>query len=177
VWHYAAIRESARIGEDCILAAHCGIDFESQIGNRVKVQSWAGISHPARIEDGAFIGPFVMLINDVEPRSINVDGTLKGYSDWHPNPARVGRGASLAAHAVLGPGVVIGDWALVGAGAVVTKDVPERAVVIGSPARIVGFVCDCCGRLDLVGGVRTCRICKRAYPNFVEGRMRLPSLR
>jgi UDP-2-acetamido-3-amino-2,3-dideoxy-glucuronate N-acetyltransferase len=177
VWQFTVIRPRTQIGEDCIIASSVVIDPEVQIGNRVKIQFSTGISRPMIIEDGAFIGPYVMCANDSLPRAINPDGSLKTDEDWEAKRIRVEYGASIGTHSVILPGLTIGRYALVGVGSIVTRDVPERAIVMGVPARIVGYACDCAGRLVLVEGVRTCRTCGRQYPQFVEGGVKPESLR
>jgi len=110
------------------------------IGDRVKLQNYALVYEPARLEDEVFIGPAVVLTNDLYPRSADVTGKLKRPADWAALGVEVRRGASIGARAVILAGVVIGRWALVAAGAVVTRDVPDFALVAGAPARRIGWV-------------------------------------
>ncbi len=147
VWHQAQVRERAVIGDECIIGKGAYIDRGVKIGNRVKVQNRASIYEGATIEDGVFIGPHAVLANDRLPRAINPDGSLKGESDWQVSPSTIRYGASVGAGAIVLPGVTIGRFALVAAGAVVTHDVPDHALVLGSPARIDGYVCLCATRL------------------------------
>jgi UDP-2-acetamido-3-amino-2,3-dideoxy-glucuronate N-acetyltransferase len=101
------------------------------------------VFHGFDVEDGVFLGPGVMLLNDKHPRAINPDGSLKSDADWVVSEGIVCRGAAVGGGAVVLPGIRVGRMALVGAGAVVTRDVPDRAIVAGNPARLKGFACDC----------------------------------
>jgi UDP-2-acetamido-3-amino-2,3-dideoxy-glucuronate N-acetyltransferase len=140
VWHLAQIRENARLGSECIVGRGAYVGPGVIIGDRVKLQNYALVYEPARLEDEVFIGPAVVLTNDVYPRSTGVTGRLKRPTDWDALGAVVQRGASIGARAVILAGVVVGRWALVAAGAVVTRDVPEYALVAGVPARRIGWV-------------------------------------
>ncbi len=140
VWHGAQIRERARLGEGCIVGKNAYIDFEVVIGNHVKIQNNASLYHGLTVEDGVFIGPHAIFTNDLLPRAINPDGSLKSASDWVVGRTLVRRGASIGAGAVIVTGVTIGEWALCGAGAVVTRDVPAHAIVVGNPARVIGYI-------------------------------------
>jgi acetyltransferase-like isoleucine patch superfamily enzyme len=108
-----------------------------KVGKRVKIQSHTFICSGVTIGDEAFIGHGVMFTNDRFPRATNDDGSLKGGQDWTCEPTLVGRRASIGSNATILCGITIGDDAVIGAGAVVTKNVPARAVVAGNPARIL----------------------------------------
>jgi UDP-2-acetamido-3-amino-2,3-dideoxy-glucuronate N-acetyltransferase len=140
IWHYAQIRENARLGENCIVGRGAYVGEGVYLGDNCKVQNYALLYEPAHLEDGVFIGPAVVLTNDQFPRAINADGSLKAASDWEPVGVTIRHGASIGARSVCIAPVTIGRWALVGAGAVVVKDVPDFALVVGSPARRVGWV-------------------------------------
>jgi UDP-2-acetamido-3-amino-2,3-dideoxy-glucuronate N-acetyltransferase len=140
VWHLAQIREHARLGSECIVGRGAYVGPGVVIGDRVKLQNYALIYEPARLEDGAFIGPAAVLTNDQFPRSVGVEGNLKRTEDWNASGVVVREGGSVGARAVILPGCAIGQWAMVGAGAVVTRDVPDFALVVGVPARRVGWV-------------------------------------
>jgi UDP-2-acetamido-3-amino-2,3-dideoxy-glucuronate N-acetyltransferase len=148
IWHQVQIREGARIGENCILGKGVYVDFDVSIGNNVKIQNGCFVFHGTTLEDGVFLGPGVILTNDKNPRAINTDGTLKKDDDWVVGKTIIKKGASLGAGSIILPGVIVGEFAMAGAGAVVTKDVPPHALVVGSPARIIGFVCECGSRLQ-----------------------------
>jgi acetyltransferase-like isoleucine patch superfamily enzyme len=148
IWHQAQIREHAEIGSRCIISKGVYVDAGVIIGNHVKVQNYVSIYHGVEIEDGVFVGPHVCFTNDNLPRAINPDGTLKSGEDWDLGHILVEYGAALGANATLLPKVTIGRWAMVGAGAVVTRDVPDHGLVLGNPARLVGFVCACGHRLS-----------------------------
>jgi acetyltransferase-like isoleucine patch superfamily enzyme len=140
IWHAAQVRERVRLGQNCIVGKNVYIDFEVQIGNNVKIQNNCSLYHGLVVEDGVFVGPHVVFTNDRMPRAINPDGSLKGASDWQVSQTTVRYGASIGAGSIIVAGVTIGRWALIGAGAVVTRDVPDYAVVVGNPARIMGYV-------------------------------------
>ena len=140
VWHLAQIREGARLGHGCIVGRGAYVGPGVIIGDNVKLQNYALVYEPARLEDEVFVGPAVVLTNDMYPRSTDVAGKLKRPSDWAARGVVVRKGASLGARAVVLAGVVVGRWALVAAGAVVTRDVPDFALVAGVPARRVGWV-------------------------------------
>lgn len=140
VWHLAQIREHARLGRECIIGRGAYVGPGVVIGDQVKLQNYALVYEPARLEDGVFVGPAAILTNDLYPRSVDPVGNLKRPSDWDAKGVLVRQGASLGARVVVVPGREIGRWAMVGAGAVVTKDVPDFALVAGVPARRVGWV-------------------------------------
>lgn len=140
VWDLAQVREGARLGVECIVGRGAYIDTGVRLGDRCKVQNHALVYAPAVLGDGVFIGPAAVLTNDTYPRSVTADGRLKRGDDWEAKGITVGDGASIGARAVVLAGVSVGDWALVGAGAVVTRDVPAHALVLGVPARRVGWV-------------------------------------
>lgn len=159
IWHRAQVREHAVLGTECIVGKDVYIDHGVQIGARVKVQNGAQLFHGATIEDGVFIGPQACLTNDRQPRAINLDGSLKRADDWVVSPTLIRQGASIGAAAVLLPGITIGRFALVGAGAVVTHDVPDHGLVVGNPARLVGYVCACGQRVTVENDMGQCTVC------------------
>ena len=140
IWHLAQVREDARLGQDCIVGRGAYVGPGVVIGDQVKLQNYALVYEPAVLEDGVFIGPAAVLTNDMWPRSADVEGKLKRADDWHADGVVVREGASVGARVVVVAGRVIGRYALVGAGAVVTRDVPDFALVVGSPARQIGWV-------------------------------------
>ncbi|HYP19242.1 MAG TPA: acyltransferase [Chloroflexia bacterium] len=142
IWHEAQVREGAVLGRNCILGKGVYVDFGVRIGDNVKVQNRASIYHGVTLEDGVFVGPHVIFTNDKLPRAINPDGSLKSDADWEVGQVLVKEGASLGAGAIIVAGVSIGRFALVGAGSVVTRDVPDFGLVYGNPARLAGYVCE-----------------------------------
>ena len=149
IWQHCQVRENAVIGSSCILSKNVYIDADVTIGNNVKIQNNISIYHGVTLEDGVFCGPHCVFTNDRQPRSINPDGTLKITQDWKITKTLVRMGASIGAHATIICGVTIGCWSLIGAGAVVTRDVPDYGLVYGNPARLYGFVCPCGAKLKL----------------------------
>lgn len=140
VWDLAQVRERAVLGAECIVGRGAYIDEGVRLGARCKVQNAALLYAPATLADGVFVGPGVVFTNDTHPRAINPDGSAKGADDWTPTGVEVATGASIGARAVCVAPVSIGRWATVAAGAVVTRDVPDHALVVGVPARQVGWV-------------------------------------
>lgn len=143
VWHQAQVRERAVVGRYCILGKGVYVDFGVRIGDRCKLQNGVFVFHGFNLEDGVFLGPGAMLLNDKSPRAINPDGSLKSDENWSTSEGLVRTGASLGGGAVVLPGVTIGRFAMVGSGAVVTRGVPDHGIVYGNPARLKGFVCKC----------------------------------
>lgn len=164
IWNHCQVREDASIGAGCILGKDVYVDFGVQIGDNVKIQNGALIYHGVKIDDGVFVGPGAILTNDKRPRAINPDGTLKRDADWEVGEISVGYGAAIGAGAIVLPGVRIGRFAMVAAGAVVTRDVPDHTLVVGNPAVKVGFVCACGARLlDKPSGKHICPDCGSGY--------------
>lgn len=140
IWHLAQVREGASIGSGCNIGRGAYIGPEVVLGRNCKIQNYALIYEPARLADGVFIGPAAVLTNDLFPRAVNVDGSLKDGDDWDCMGVEIGEGASVGARAVCIAPMTIGPWAMIAAGAVVSKDVPAHALMVGIPARQIGWV-------------------------------------
>ncbi|MEV6164087.1 acyltransferase [Streptomyces sp. NPDC052052] len=140
VWELAQIREGARLGEGCVVGRGAYVGTGVQIGNNVKLQNYALVYEPAELADGVFVGPAAVFTNDHNPRSVDPEGKQKRGGDWEAVGVKVAEGASIGARSVCVAPVHIGRWAMVAAGAVVTRNVPDFALVVGVPARQVGWV-------------------------------------
>lgn len=140
VWELAQIRENVRLGSGCVIGRGAYVGTGVRIGDNVKLQNYALVYEPAELGDGVFVGPAVVLTNDHYPRSVDPEGKLKRGGDWEAVGVKVAEGASLGARSVCVAPVRVGRWALVAAGAVVTRDVPDFALVAGVPARRIGWV-------------------------------------
>lgn len=140
IWHLAQVREDAELGSNCIVGRGAYIGTGVKMGDNCKVQNYALVYEPAVLGHGVFIGPAVVLTNDTYPRAVAPDGSLKSAHDWVPVGVTIKDGASIGARAVCIAPVEIGRWATVAAGAVVTKDVPDFALMAGVPARRLGWV-------------------------------------
>ena len=139
IWNNAQVREGAQIGKNCVLAKNVYVDKGVIIGDNCKIQNNVSVFYGVIIEDGVFLGPHVCFTNDKNPRAINPDGVFKEPADWTLSKTLVKRGASIGGNATILPGLTIGEWALVGVGAVVTRDVPDFGIVVGNPAKLVGI--------------------------------------
>jgi UDP-2-acetamido-3-amino-2,3-dideoxy-glucuronate N-acetyltransferase len=137
IWAFAHVLPGARIGADCSLGDHAFVEGGAVVGDSVTVKNgvllWSGVT----VEDEVFLGPNAVFTNDASPRA----PFPKGQAGWLPTLVR--RGATVGANATVLSGLTIGRWAMVGAGSVVTADVPDHAVVVGNPARQTGWACVC----------------------------------
>jgi UDP-2-acetamido-3-amino-2,3-dideoxy-glucuronate N-acetyltransferase len=149
IWLFCQIRENVKIGKDCMFGKGIYVDYDVVIGDRVKIQNNVSIYVGVTLEDGVFCGPHVCFTNDKVPRAVNADMTPKGLDDWKITPTLIKAGAALGANATIVCGVTVGKWAMVAAGSVVTKNVPDHALVLGNPARFVAWVCSCGERVKL----------------------------
>jgi len=140
IWNQVQIREEVEIGDNCIISKDVYIDKGVKIGNRCKIQNGISVYHGVDIEDDVFLGPHMVFTNDLFPRAFN--------EDWIVSPTLVKKGASIGANATIICGNEIGRYAMVAAGAVVTKNVPDHALVVGNPARIIGYVCECGKKME-----------------------------
>jgi UDP-2-acetamido-3-amino-2,3-dideoxy-glucuronate N-acetyltransferase len=163
IWHHAHVRSGARIGANCILGYGVYVDAGVHIGDNCKLQNRVSVYHGVTIEDGVFVGPHVAFTNDKHPRAIRADGSLSTDDDWTVSPTLVRSGASIGAAAVILPGVTLGRWCLVGAGAVVSRDVPDHGLVTGNPARLTGYACKCGHTLHPKGPAWHCDNCSQSY--------------
>lgn len=140
VWHLAQVRERAVIGESCVIGRGAYIGTGVTMGDGCKIQNYALVYEPAVLEAGVFVGPAAVLTNDTYPRAVNPDLTPKSAHDWEPVGVTLREGAAVGARAVCVAPVTVGRWATVAAGAVVTQDVPDFALVAGVPARRIRWV-------------------------------------
>jgi UDP-2-acetamido-3-amino-2,3-dideoxy-glucuronate N-acetyltransferase len=174
VWNRAVLRTGATLGAECVIGRDVFIDEGVRLGDRVKVQNGALVYHGVTVGNGVFIGPGAILTNDRYPRAITATGELARGDDWTVSPIDLLDGCSIGAGAVVVAGTTIGRFATVGAGAVVTRDVPDYALVAGNPARRLGWVCACGTRLTDGSGadaaavpapsaVLRCRRCGRVF--------------
>lgn len=164
IWAFAHVMPGASIGEDCNIGDHCFIETGARVGNQVTIKNGTLIWDGVTLEDGVFVGPGVLFTNDRYPRSPRLPPARDRYRtrDWL-QPTRVCHGATLGAGAVIVAGVTVHESALVGAGAVVTRDVPAYALVAGNPACRRGWVCRCGQPLPFQDEVAVCRACGRSY--------------
>ena len=162
VWHRAHVRTGSRIGAGSSLGFCVFVDEGVRIGERCKIQNHVSIYHGVTLEDDVFVGPHVAFTNDRHPRA--------DADDWEVVPTSVRRGASIGANATIVCGTELGAWSMVGAGSVVTRDVPPYALVLGTPARLHAWVCRCGRPLARVGDPvpASCTHCGRARPREVR---------
>ncbi|MEM7030774.1 MAG: acyltransferase [Chloroflexota bacterium] len=164
IWAFAHILKNVQIGENCNIGDHCFAESGAIIGNNVTIKNGNMIWDGVTIEDGVFVGPRVFFTNDLYPRSPRMPEAQARYEDerWLVK-TRVKYGASLGAAAVILAGTTIGEFAMVAAGSVVSKDVPPYALVVGTPAKVVGWVCQCGERLHLTDNQGQCETCQKSY--------------
>ena len=170
VWHFVHIMKDAKIGKDCVIADYVYVGRGVKIGDKVKLENRATLYEGVTIEDNVFVGPHVTFTNDLYPRSVN--------PDWKILSTFVKEGSSIGARSVIVCGVTSGKYALVGAGSVVTQDVPSYALVYGNPARVRGFVCRCGRKLECQEKrekvvLMVCSCCKERYEIPVQNFARL----
>jgi UDP-2-acetamido-3-amino-2,3-dideoxy-glucuronate N-acetyltransferase len=156
IWHHSHIREGSRIGSGCNLGFSVYVDAGVVIGDRCKIQNHVSLYLGVVLEDEVFVGPSVTFTNDLYPRATS--------PDWEIVPTIVKRGASIGANATVVCGVTLGLWSMVGAGSVVTTDIPDHGLVVGAPARLKGWICTCGALLARTGDAlpETCSRCGRS---------------
>jgi acetyltransferase-like isoleucine patch superfamily enzyme len=155
IWAYAHVMRGAVIGAHCNICDHSFVESGAIIGNDVTIKNGVSIWDKVKIEDGVFLGPNAALTNDLWPRSRK--------PDWQISETIIGRGATIGANATIVCGIKIGCYAMIGAGAVVTRDVPAYALCYGNPARARGWVCACAAKLDFQGSESVCAKCGKRY--------------
>jgi acetyltransferase-like isoleucine patch superfamily enzyme len=171
VWAFAHVCKGARLGANCNVGEGCYIEGDSRIGDRVTIKNGALIWEGVVIAADVFVGPGVVFTNDLRPRSPRFAAVIERYASkgWLAR-TQVGRGVSIGANATVSCGISIGEFAMIGAGAVVTANVPAYALAFGNPARVRGYVCTCGAKLrPFRSGSARCVACSRRYRRTSKG--------
>ena len=163
IWHFCHIQKGARIGKHCSLGQNVNVSNHVKIGNGCKLQNNVSLYEGVELEDYVFCGPSCVFTNDLTPRSKYPKGSA-GY-----RRTLVREGASIGANATIVCGHTVGRWALIGAGAVVTDNVPDHALMLGVPARLAGYVCECGARINFENNRAACAVCGRTYQKSPNG--------
>lgn len=164
IWPNAQVREHSQLGMNCVLGKGAYIDREVTVGNNCKIQNNASVYRGSLLADGVFVGPGAILTNDKYPRAISPSGRPLEDGDWKIRGVSVLRGASIGAGAICVGPISIGEWSVVGAGAVVTQDVRPHSIAIGSPARHIAWVGKAGRRLQTIGdGLWVCPVTATRY--------------
>jgi len=161
IWHNSQILANAQIGKNCTIGHNCLICSKTKIGNGVKIESNIDIWDLVTLKNYVFVGPSVVFTNDLNPRAKYPKKDYPQYGKWLPTLIK--EGASLGANATIICGITIGRSALVGAGSVVNKSIPDYALVVGVPAKQIGWICECGNRIEFETDKTECHICKRKY--------------
>jgi UDP-2-acetamido-3-amino-2,3-dideoxy-glucuronate N-acetyltransferase len=164
IWAYTHVMREASVGAHCNVGEHCFIESGAVVGNHVTIKNGNMIWEGVRLADGVFVGPQVVFTNDLYPRSPRLSQARKRYADrrWLKTTV-VEQGATLGAGAVILAGITVGEFCMVGAGALVTRSLPPYALAVGSPARVRGWVCQCGQPLSFSNRVATCVECKVTF--------------
>ena len=161
IWQNCQVLKGAKVGENCVIGHNCFIGGKAKLGDGVKVESNIDVWDLVELQDYVFVGPSVVFTNDLNPRARYPKNRYPKYGKWLPTI--VEKGVSIGANATILCGITIGELAMVGAGAVVTGNVPDYGLVVGVPAKIVGWVCECGNKLEFREKKAICPICKRKY--------------
>jgi len=172
IWHNSQVLAGAQIGENCVIGHNCFISQGAVLGNGVKLESNVDVWDLVTLGDYVFVGPSVTFTNDLVPRAKYPKSNFPNYGKWLPTHVRYG--ASLGVNATIICGNTIGKWAMVGGGTVVASNIPDYALVVGVPSRIIGWVCECGNKLDFKNEEAKCGICARCYKK--EGGIITPRL-
>lgn len=158
IWNQAQVREGVELGKDCIVSKNVYLDSNVKIGDRVKIQNNVNVYHGVTIEDDVFLGPSMTFTNDMFPRAFN--------GDFEVSDTLVKKGASIGANSTIRCGITINEYAMIGCGSTVTKDVPAYALMVGNPAKQIAWVCKCGQKLnkDL-----SCPACGKSYEKEGDG--------
>lgn len=161
IWHHSQIQSGAAIGENCIIGHNCFVGSKAKLGNGVKLECNIDVWDLVTLEDYVFVGPSAVFTNDINPRAKYPKKKYPQYGKWIPTLVK--EGSTIGANATIVCGIKIGKCAMIGAGAVVTKDVPDYAIVTGVPAKIIGWLCECGNKLEFRNNKAKCSKCSRQY--------------
>lgn len=162
IWHFSHIMANCEVGRNCVIGQNVVISPGVKLGDGVKIQNNVSVYTGVICEDGVFLGPSCVFTNVINPRAF-----IERKKEFRPTP--IGRGASIGANVTIVCGHRIGRYALIGAGAVVTRDIPDYALAYGNPARVQGYVCQCGTRLEFREGHAHCSACEREYEKTKQG--------
>ena len=161
IWHNCQVLKGAEIGDNCVIGHNCFIASKAKLGNGIKIESNTDVWDYVTLEDYVFVGPSAVFTNDKNPRAKYPKSRYPQYGKWLPTLVK--EGATIGANATIICGNTIGRWAIIGAGAVVAGDVPDYAIVVGIPAKVIGWACECGNKLEFETEEAVCKICKRKY--------------
>ncbi len=171
IWQNSIIQKGAKVGNDCNIGHNCFLEAGVIIGNGVKIKSNTDVWNKVVLEDYVFVGPSAVFTNDLNPRSKYPKSKFPKYGKWFPTLVK--EGSSIGANATIVCGIQIGRWSLVGAGAVVTKDIPDYALALGVPARVTGWICECGNKISFKKESAICSVCARKYEKEGEEKISL----
>ncbi len=163
IWHFCHIQRGARIGARCSLGQNVNVSNNVRVGDGCKLQNNVSLYEGVELENDVFCGPSCVFTNDLTPRA----KYPKGHENYKKTLIR--EGASIGANATVVCGHTVGRWAMIGAGAVVASNVPDHALMLGVPAKLAGYVCECGARLSFAGERASCEACGRSYQKNENG--------
>ena len=161
IWHFTQVLAGAYIGTCCSIGHNCLIGSKSHIGNGVKIESNTDVWDLVELEDYVFVGPSAVFVNDLNPRAKYPKQKFPEFGTWLPTVVK--KGASIGANATILCGITIGEYAFIGAGSVVTKNIRPYALIIGIPGKLAGWICECGTKLIFKNKKTVCSACRKRY--------------